>query len=191
MNYLLHPENGYEDFVKTIEALLEESQEDHKILRRELERKETEIEEKIELISCLRGETRPTAKEPELEEESVDSAADIVEVIDEPENIEPEPMDDGSYIELENKLSERMQEIGELKSHVKFYSEKLTNLEEKASKIASLGDMTVEVLKKHIERLYEELRLREEIIAELKSKENGNAIRPKELKESRAGQPSE
>jgi tRNA pseudouridine-54 N-methylase len=174
-------QDRYEDFVKTVEALLEESQEDKRILSQALKRKDSEIEEKMELISCLKGE-----KPGELE---------VTEGHREEDSLSLDMQMDGSFSVHEMRLKEKFDEVGRIKSHIQFYSRKLTSLEEKASKIVSLGDMTVEILKKHIERLNHELRLRDEIIAELKLKETGKGLVAREITEEsgepEAGQPGE
>lgn len=104
-----------------MEALLEESREDRRILELELQKKKAEIEEKEELIRYLRGE-KPRKKVVE-EEKS------------------------GNYEEatakLEAKLREKIGQLGEIESNIRYYSDKLSNIEEKANRIASLGDKTI------------------------------------------------
>lgn len=183
MNPLLQSEEGYEDFVKTVEALLQESREDEKILTQALKRKEEEIAEKLELINCLKGvKTQESRKENPQENTQVNK---------EPDN---SSWDNKYFAEIESKLASKLDEINEIKSHILFYSDKLTSLEEKATKIASLSDMTVEILKKHIEKLNEELRIREEIISELRLKEVDGRLTSKlsdKTKKPQAGQPTE
>lgn len=190
MNSLLN-ENEHEDFVKTVEALLKESREDQRILMQELEKKQAEIQEKMELISCLSGEPLPmsAAGDESAEADDQNPAGDHPAPPTPAESVPKELFQD-----LEVRVSERVKEVDELKSHIQFYSGKLAGLEQKASKIASLGDMTVEVLKKHIEKLNAELKQKDEIIAELK-KGNGDVFGSKKLsskvKNLQAGQPSE
>lgn len=191
MNSLLKSENGQEDFVKTVEALLKESREDQRVLEQELEKKQAEIQEKIELISCLTGEPRQF---PVVQEKSGAAAGEEPDgdqsVADTAKEFEAKEL----FGDLEARISERVREVDELKSHIQFYSGKLNNLEQKASRIASLGDMTVEVLKRHIEKLNDELKQKDAIIAELQ-KENGDVFGSKKIsgkvKNLRAGQPSE
>lgn len=173
MNPLVHNEAVDEDFLRTVEALLQESEEDRRILELELRRKEAEIEEKEELISYLKGE-RPKKKAAE----------------------EGRPLNPGSAVtEIETKLNEKIGELGKIQSNIQYYSDKLSDIEEKATKIASLGDKTITVLRKQIEKLNSELKLKEEIISEYRLKGDIYKIVNKELsnkiRKSTAGNPGE
>lgn len=160
MNSLVHTGVEDRDFLRTVEALLEESEDDRTALELELRRKEAEIEEKQELISCLKGE-KPRKKKNK-EKTSISNSEKTIK-------------------EIEMKLNEKIGELGEIQSNIQYYSNKISNIEEKAAKIASLGDKAVIVLKKQIEKLNRELRLREEVISELRVKEDIHKIVNKEL----------
>jgi hypothetical protein len=85
--------------------------------------------------------------------------------------------------------------LGKIQSNIQYYSDKLSDIEEKATKIASLGDKTITVLRKQIEKLNSELKLKEEIISEYRLKGDIYKIVNKELsnkiRKSTAGNPGE
>lgn len=149
------------NLLKTVEALLEESEGDRHSLMVEIRKKEAEIQEKLDLISYLKDE-----KTPQRIDNKVDSGTLILE---------------RKIAEIERVLESRIGELGQVKANVEDYDRRISVIEEKANKIASLGDKAAEVLKKRIKGLNNEIISREEIISELKLRENIQKAVNKEL----------
>jgi hypothetical protein len=149
------------NLLKTVEVLLEESEGDRRSLMMELRKKEVEIQEKLDLISYLKGE-----KTPHRIDNEVDPSTSILE---------------RKITEIEEVLGSKIGELGQVKANVEGYDKKISAIEEKANRIVSLGDKAAEVLKKRINSMNKEIISREDIISELKLRENIQKVVNKEL----------
>lgn len=148
------------NLLETVKALLEESEDDRRSITLELRKKEAEIQEKLELISYLKGE-----KTPQIASTGDPDSAVLERKI----------------TEIDETLRHKIGELGQVKANVENYDKRITDIEIKADKIASFGDKALEVLKNKISSLNKEIISREEIISELKFRRNVQKAVNKEL----------